>query len=65
MIKPGSKVKFKDEKIHPGIPTQRKGKLLAEYKHFYLIQTNSGYRECINKAMLIDKTARIEVYQNG
>lgn len=47
-MKPGTKVKFK-EKICSGIPVNRTGKILAEYKNFYLVLTAGGYKECINK----------------
>ena len=29
-----------------------KGRIIKEYPRFYLIQTNAGYKECINKASL-------------
>jgi hypothetical protein len=60
-MKPGDRVKFKDEKIYAGLEKERTGKLLNEYEDFYLIKTTGGYRECVNKAMIIDGTARIEV----
>ncbi len=60
-MKPGTKVKFKDIKICPGISAQRKGKLLAEYKNFYVIETSSGYRECVNKSSLNIGEAKMEV----
>ena len=36
----------------------KKGRIIKEYPRFYLIQTESGYRECIDKAQLI--TGEIE-----
>ena len=29
-----------------------KGRIIKEYKHFYLIETESGYKECISKNLL-------------
>ena len=29
-----------------------KGRIIKEYKHFYLIETTGGYKECISKALL-------------
>ena len=59
-MKSGTRVKFK-EKICPGIPINRTGKILTEYKNFYLVLTTSGYRECLNKNMLAVGETRMEV----
>lgn len=28
------------------------GRIIKEYKHFLLIETENGYKECINKAFI-------------
>ena len=51
-------VKFRIESDKRKDSKYIKGHIVKEYKDFYLIETNSGYRECINKAQLI--TGEIE-----
>mgnify|MGYP000931010918 FL=1 len=51
-------VKFRIESDKRKDSKYIKGYIIKEYKDFYLIETNSGYRECISKAQLI--TGEIE-----
>lgn len=37
-----------NRKIHEII----KGRIIKEYKHFTLVETENGYRECISKNLL-------------
>jgi hypothetical protein len=51
-------VKFRIESDKRKDSKYIKGYIVKEYPTYYLIQTESGYRECIDKALLI--TGEIE-----
>lgn len=53
-----TKVKFRIGSDKRKDPEYIKGRIIKEYKHFYLIETEAGYKTCIDKSLIM--TGEIE-----
>jgi len=60
-MKPGTKIKYMQKKGNGRDDFWKRGKILKQYKHFYLLESENGYRECLNKKFMTIGDIQVEV----
>lgn len=53
-LKPGAKIKVIDRDKRKSQHESRKftATVLKEYKHYWLVRNENGYKECLNKSLI-------------